>query len=56
MAWEAALNGRYGVDVSPDGIVPILKWAKDNRGVPEELTEILQRIIAFSKQLDGEQY
>ncbi len=56
MAWEAALNDRYGVDVFPDGLVPILKWAKDNCRVPEELTEILQRIIAFSKQFDDEQY
>lgn len=47
--WKNSLLPKYGVDVSPTGLVPILKWAKEHCGVPEELTEILQQIIGFSK-------
>jgi hypothetical protein len=47
--WKNSLHPKYGIDVSPTGLVPILKYAEEHCGVPEELTEILQRIIAFSK-------
>ena len=54
--WKHSLLPMYGVDVSPRGLVPILKWAETNCGVPEELTHILQQIIAFSRQFDGMRY
>lgn len=47
--WKRSLLPNYGVDVSPDGLVPILKWAKENRLVSEELTGILRDIINFSQ-------
>lgn len=52
-AWKSSLLPTYGVDVSPTGLIPILKWAKKHCGVPEELTKILQDIIALSKRIDG---
>jgi hypothetical protein len=48
--WKNSLLPEYGVDVSPTGLVPILKYAKEHCGVPEELTKILRSIIALSKQ------
>ena len=48
-AWKRSLLPDYGVDVSPQGLIDILQWAKVHCGVSEELAGILQKIINFSK-------